>query len=454
MHGGTKTRWAAALALAIGSLAAGSGVAGATPTAPGSSGAAAQADDPTGEFTSMTPRRILDTRSGLGTPDGKYRLLDTQETMSVQVTGRGGVPAEGVSAVVMNVTVPTPAGVGYLTVWPSGRPRPEVSNVNWSNINLTDPSQPITPSLANLVTVAVGDGGKVDVFNQLGSTSVVFDVVGYYSDGSGPQGSRYRSLSPDRLFDTRSGLGSVDDRPVGSREVLKVDVTGHAGVPETGVTGVVMNVTITDPVMPPRHESYLTVYPDGATRPAASNLNWQTGMTVANAVTVGVPANGIVDIFNLDGTAEVFADVVGYYTTDDTGDGGRFVSLDPTRVTDTRRGLGSMPGPIWPWVSHAQVIAGSGGIPAEGAAAAVMNVTVTEPTAPGWITVHPDDECGVVPEVSSLNFRAGQTIPNLVIGRLATEEACHLVPGASYFRNGSPGLVHLLVDVFGYFTAE
>jgi hypothetical protein len=169
---------------------------------------------------------------------------------------------------------------------------------------------------------------------------------------------------------------------------------------------------------------------------------------------VAVPASGIVNVYNAAGSVDVLADVVGYYTTDAPGEGGRYVPLSPNRVTDTRTGGTGPWGRVHPWVQYAEVIAGQGGIPAAGAAAAVMNVTVTEPTAPGWITVHPDEVCDTVPEASSLNFRAGDTAANMVIGKLATEDACDLVPGASYLRNGSPGYVHLLIDVSGYFTAD
>jgi hypothetical protein len=147
---------------------------------------------------------------------------------------------------------------------------------------------------------------------------------------------------------------------------------------------------------------------------------------------------------------ELAIDVAGYYTTAADGEAGRHVSLDPTRINDTRTGGTGPWGTVYPWVQYAEVITGQGGT---GAAAVVMNLTVTRPTAAGWITVHPDERCGVIPEASNLNFRAGETVANLVVARLATDDSCQLVPGASYFRNGSPGYVDLLFDVAGYFTA-
>jgi len=72
-------------------------------------------------FRPLTPQRLLDTRSGLGAPAAR---LAPGGTISLQVTGAGGVPAAGVSAVVMNVTVTEPSAISFLTAWPAGDARP------------------------------------------------------------------------------------------------------------------------------------------------------------------------------------------------------------------------------------------------------------------------------------------------------------------------------------------
>jgi uncharacterized membrane protein len=60
-------------------------------------------------------------------------------------------------------------------------------------------------------------------------------------------------------------------------------------------------------------------------------------------------------------------------------------------------------------------VGGVGGVPAN-AAAAVLNFTVTNPAAVGYVTVYP---CGVTrPVASNLNFVADQTVPNLVLAKL------------------------------------
>ena len=59
----------------------------------------------------------------------------------------------------------------------------------------------------------------------------------------------------------------------------------------------------------------MTVYGDG-TMPLTSSLNWDiTSGDTANAVTANVSAKGELSFYNLAGTTNIVADVVGYYTS-------------------------------------------------------------------------------------------------------------------------------------------
>jgi hypothetical protein len=80
-------------------------------------------------------------------------------------------------------------------------------------------------------------------------------------------------------------------------------------VPASGVTSVVLNVTVTEPTGP---ESYLTLFPSGTARPVASNLNFVADETVPNLVVVRVQ-NGSVSIYNNLGSTHVIADVQGWF---------------------------------------------------------------------------------------------------------------------------------------------
>ena len=209
----------------------------------------------------------------------------------MQVTGVGGVPSSGVGAVVLNVTATAPSAGSYLTVYPTGSALPTASNLNFG------PGQ----TVPNLVVAKVGAGGKVNVYNAVGSTDVIFDVAGWYSDGStSVSGGLYAPLTPVRILDTRNGLGNVANK-VGAGQSISVQVTGVGGVPSSGVGAVVLNVTVTDPDA----GSYLTAYPTGSAVPNASNLNFGTGQTVPNLVVAKVGTGGKVNVYNAVGSTDV-----------------------------------------------------------------------------------------------------------------------------------------------------
>lgn len=127
-------------------------------------------------YTTLTPARLLDTRVGTNTTDGQYAgggALASDATFDLPVTGRGGVPATGVGAVVLNVTAVLPTRIGFVTVWPSGVTRPTVSNLN------LNPGK----TIPNLVIAKVGSNGKVSIYNFTGGgvpTDVIVDVQGWF----------------------------------------------------------------------------------------------------------------------------------------------------------------------------------------------------------------------------------------------------------------------------------
>jgi hypothetical protein len=102
-------------------------------------------------FHPLPPMRILDTRTGSGAP------LGPGGTLRLQVTGRGGVPAIA-TALVYNLTITQPTGSGFLTVYPSGAARPNVSNINFV----------AGQTMANSGTTKLGADGSLTIFNDAG----------------------------------------------------------------------------------------------------------------------------------------------------------------------------------------------------------------------------------------------------------------------------------------------
>jgi uncharacterized delta-60 repeat protein len=367
------------------------------------------------KLTPLTPARILDTRSGNGY-SGPKPGADT--TITLQVAGRGGVPATGAAAVVLNVTATEADGPGFVTVWPSDQPRPLASNLNLSSAGQTIP---------NLVTVPVGADGAVKLYTLSGA-HLIADVAAWYPPGAG-----FVPLTPNRILDTRNGNGYSGPKPTSGATVDLV-VAGRGGVPATGATAVVLNVTATEADGP----GFVTAWPSGLPRPLASNLNLtQAGQTIPNQVYVPLGANGSVSLFTYAG-AHLIADVAGYFTP-----GGGFTPLTPDRILDTRSpGTGYNGAKPGPGATVAIQVAGAGGVPATGATAVVLNVTATEADGPGFVTAWPSGS--VQPLASNLNLtQAGQTIANLVVVPIGPDGKVLL-----YTLQGT----HLVADVAGYIS--
>ena len=199
----------------------------------------------------------------------------------------------------------------------------------------------------------------------------------------------------------------------------------------------------------------MTVFPDDVTLPLASNLNFVANQVVPNLVTVRVPASGVVDFYNKFGAAHVVGDVVGYYDDLKATNAGRFVGLTPARRFDSRvSSPAPPPGKLPANNAFFLRMTNTAGLPANGIGSVVINVTVTEPTDPSFLTVTPPDS--PLPLASNLNFVGGQTVPNLVIVKPTSAPVVALAiptPGWIAIYNKF-GATHVVVDVFGYFTAS
>ena len=115
----------------------GSGAASGQPVAVRSAASATQLSPATNGLNPVRSVRLLDTRSGVGWSGP----VPAHGTVRLVVAGRGGLPASGIGAVVINVTVTEPRAAGYLTVFADGASRPGTSNVNFS----------VSQTIANLV---------------------------------------------------------------------------------------------------------------------------------------------------------------------------------------------------------------------------------------------------------------------------------------------------------------
>ncbi|MDQ1421600.1 MAG: hypothetical protein QOJ52_3562 [Acidimicrobiaceae bacterium] len=447
-HRGRGTRSTAVRALigmgcaTLATLGAFASPAGAAATAPAATtgaralGAVATVVTPAaGGYSPLTPARVLDTRNGTG---GKTGPVAGNQSFDLVVAGAGGVPATGVGAVALNVTVTSPTCSAWLTVFPAGQALPGSSNLNYL----------ATKTVANLVVVGVGVDGKVS-FNVpaacVGSVVVVADVEGWYAVPTAtPAAGGFSPLAPVRVLDTRNGTGGTTG-PVVSNSTVDLVVAGAGGVPATGAAAVALNVTVTSPTC----QSWLTVFPTAAAVPASSSLNYGDSKTVANLVVVGIGTGGKVS-FNVpaacSGGVQVVADVEGWFTAPTaTPAVGGYTALTPARVLDTRSGLGGTAGPVAGGQVFDLTVDGAGGVPANGVSAVALNVTVTSPTCVGWLTVFPFGLA--TPPSSNLNYVVGKTIASLVMVGVSAGKVSISVPAAC------GGTVQVVADIQGWFAA-
>ncbi len=116
--------------------------------------------------------------------------------------------------------------------------------------------------------------------------------------------------------------------------------------------------------------------------------------------------------------------------------GAPFSALPPTRILDTRQSGG----PVGPGEVRTVQVAGVKNVPSN-AGAVIMNVTVDQPTADGFVTVFPNGE--PTPLASNLNFVRGKTIANLVTAKVGAGGAVNIYNLA--------GQAQVLFDVVGWF---
>lgn len=412
-----------------------------------------------GRFHPTPPTRILDTRVGLGITNGPIRTgggrLDEPNPIirrdeianhELKVTGVGGVPEAGVTAVLLNVTAVEPPGPGFVSVTPKpahccdpmsifddqgSLPR---SDPTTSNLNLAGGDV-----VANMVLARVGAGGKIRFHNSFGPTHVVADLAGWFGPAgtgaaAGGPAAGFSGVVPSRVFDSRVGVGGPA-RPFAADETRSVRVAGVAGVP-TDARSVVVNLTVAESGGP----GWVAAYPTGRSRPNASNLNMAAGAVRANLAVVQIGDDGRIALHVAETGAHLMVDVMGSFGPG----GGAVTAIEPVRLVDSRGGLRAPVGPLAPEQTIRVQVAGQAGIPAD-ATGVVLNLTAVGPQGFGYLTVWPSR--AEPPGSSNVNYGSAggsgaAAVPNLVMVGLGPD-------GAISLRN-SVGRADVLVDVAGY----
>jgi hypothetical protein len=374
----------------------------------------ADPEGPSVGFEPLAPTRIVDTRIALGAT-----RLTAGTTRRFQVTGRGGVPS-GATAVAGNFTVTGTSGGGYLTAWNCAPDRPDVATINYE----------ARDTVPNGATVPLSPDGSICVFAS-SDTDLVVDVSGFYSTVGT---ARFTSVAPQRLMDSRDGVGTPER--LGAGQIVSLQVGGVGGIP-AGVRAVALNIAAVDPSV----AGFVTPYPCDQPRPLTANVNPQPGIVRSNLAIVPVAADGTVCFFT-ENAVDLVVDVTGYLGTDSTSS---FTATVPFRFTDTRdrnrvelhagtggNGLGAGQ------VLEIQ-IAGRRGVPAN-ATAVSINLAVTGSPTSGYLTAWP---CGERPPTATVNHRSWAATSNgAQVPLSATGTLCVFTFASA----------HVVVDVNGWWS--
>ncbi|HEU5271318.1 MAG TPA: hypothetical protein VFU36_15435 [Jatrophihabitans sp.] len=375
-----------------------------------------------GLYQPVTRVRALDTRS--------YGKIPAGSDISVQVTGLGEVPASGVVAVSVNLTVLNPAVSGSLSVY-----------ALWTNFSGATMSFQAGHTVQNFETVPIVAGQYIGIRNNAGAAiDLIVDVVGYHAEAApGDSYGLYQPMTPTRLLDTRTG------QPVGAGQTRTIQVAGYAGIPAAGSSPGGMAAVVNFTVLSPSKSGSLTVGTDNLARNTPS-ISFAAGQTEQSQLLMGLDSGGALPVRNNSGAAvQLIADVVGYYTGI-TQDGNQTFFADDSyaRAYDSRA-TGSAPVPAGGTVDVdvLQTALNWGQAP-NGVSAGSINVTVLNPSTDGSISVWPADTAW--DGAATVSFTAGQNRQRMLMAKVGAGPESGIVR----IRNNSSAPITLIVDLNGW----
>ena len=376
------------------------------------------------QFVPVTPCRVVDTRNASGPFGGP--TFGAAGTRDFPIPQSGcGIPA-GAQAYSLNVTVVPKGPLPYLTLWPTGQPKPQVSTLNSFQGTV----------VANAAIVPAGTNGSVSVF-AYNSTDVILDINGYFTASPSAGSFSFYTASPCRVADTRGATGPFGGPSLAAGDTRDFAVPSAAcGIPSTA-HAYSLNVT----VVPPGYLGYLSTWPTGQARPNVSTLNSWAGKIVANAALVPAGTNESVSVFVSD-PSNVILDINGYFGAAGGQGALSFYPVTPCRIADTRNADGPFGGPIIAaGTSRPFTIPASGCSIPSTAAAYSLNVTVVPNGPLYYLTTWPAG--ATQPGVSTLNSFDGTVVANAAIVPAGANGAISVY---------AAGQTHVILDINGYFA--
>ncbi|MGW4644500.1 hypothetical protein ACWEN6_38685 [Sphaerisporangium sp. NPDC004334] len=255
---------------------------------------------------------------------------------------------------------------------------------------------------------------------------------------------QYVPVAPTSLLDTRAAGDMTGGATVPANGSVTVRVTGRGAIPGSGVSAVALSLN----VMSPEKFGWLTLYPSDVPT-TVSTITFAAGETTTGYDVTRITGTGDVTLKNNSAGAVHFTvSARGYYRDAlGTQPGQEYHPLDSGYLYDTRFGIGTG-SPTAPVPAGGTVtidVAGQKGVPAADVTAAAVNIVAMHQTTFGWLSLYPSDEAD--PNVSSLNYRSGESDSNFQSARLSST-------GRLKLTNHGTGAVDISLTVRGYFKGD
>jgi hypothetical protein len=376
-----------------------------------------------GHYVALTPQRILNTRIGLGAARTKVNM---GETLRLSMNNAKPRLPSNASAVALDVGAVAPQVDGEIKAYRSGSAIPRVPSVIFTaKRNITGAAIVAIgeDQQVNLAVAASADGaGKLD------NLDLTADLLGYFTNGPQSEPGRFQPITPTPI-------------PVNAA----VHVADLREMPRDGIAAVVLTVWTT----PADAAGWLQAVGSSWGKNGVTILNFAPDESIANEVVLPLDDKGNVTLIpvNVDaeGQVRISASISGYFTAGIPHSAGGFQPVPPTQLLDTQRmGLPSVDTKILPLPVSGPISPSIRIVPAHGASAVVLLVTVTKPNNPGLVTVNADEGAG---GTSNINYVAGQNITGLVIAPLTPDGK------VNFHVVGRGTSTHLIVAILGYFTS-
>jgi hypothetical protein len=221
-----------------------------------------------GRYRALVPSRLVDSRVGRpqgttkppargfapGTRQGYLLPLAAWHNKAISP-----IPASGVSAIVLSVTVTKAQKSGAVKVWAGDLNHPPTASAFWVDAGR---------AVSNLVTVPIyraGDGRwrKYTDFELDGGGQLAVDLIGYFSSSTAPRAS-------DGLFVPRAPGRVLGAHAVAAGSTTRIGIAGHGGMASARIRAVALQLAIG----PATATGSATAYPSTSPRPSTTTVSY------------------------------------------------------------------------------------------------------------------------------------------------------------------------------------